>query len=63
MKVQVSIILNVDIDRSQYVHVEGETDEGVMENLRDEIDSGELSMDDLMEQSTDYTVLVLKGQE
>lgn len=63
MKVQVILIVNVDINRSDYAVEENSTDDDVREYLRSQIDDGEVSVDDLIEQSTDYTVTVVKGSE
>lgn len=63
MKVQVTLVVNVDINRSDYAMEETSTDDDVREYLRTQIDDGEVSMDDLIEQGTDYTVTVVKGAE
>lgn len=63
MKVQVTLVVNVEINRSDYVMDGTSTDDDVREYLCTQIDSGEISMDDLIEQSTDYTVTVTKGAE
>lgn len=63
MKVQVTLLVNVDITRSEYARDEGSTDDDVIEALRKELDDGDLSFDDLMEQGSDYTVTVVKGLE
>jgi actin-related protein len=61
MKVQVTLLVNVEVNRSDYVHEQTDSDEDVRMHLRDLIDNGDLSMDDLMEQSTDYTVTVVEA--
>jgi hypothetical protein len=61
MKVQVTVLLNVEIARSDYAMEDGSTDDNVCEELHMQIDEGCLSLDDLMEQSADYTVTVVKG--
>lgn len=63
MKVQITLVVNVDINRNDYAVEENSTDDDVRERLRAQIDDGEISMDDLIEQSTDYTVVVVKGAE
>lgn len=63
MKVQVTLLVNVDITRSEYARDEGSTDDDVIEALRKGLDDGDLSFDDLMEQGSDYTVTVVKGLE
>lgn len=63
MKVQVTLVVNVDINRSDYVMEETSTDDDVREYLRKQIDDGEVSVDDLIEQGTDYTVMVAEGSE
>lgn len=63
MKVQVTLIVNVDVNRSDYAIEETSTDDDVREYLRKQIDDGEVSVDDLIEQSTDYTVMVVEGSE
>lgn len=63
MKVQVTLVVNVDINRSDYAMEETSTDDDVREYFRTQIDAGEVSMDDLIEQSTYYTITVEKGEE
>lgn len=58
MKVQITLLLNVEVNRSDYIHEETDTDDYILEHLRDRINGGDLSMDDLIEQSADYTVTV-----
>jgi actin-related protein len=57
----VTLVVNVEINRSDYVHEETDSDDDVRMNLWDEIDNGNISMDDLIEQSTDYTVTVVEA--
>jgi len=63
MKVQVTLVVNMDINRSDYAMEETSTDDDVREYFRKQIDDGEVSVDDLIEQSTDYTVMVAEGSE
>lgn len=64
MKLQVTMLVNVDLDPKDYAQEdEVLTDEEFMERVQLKVDDGNLSMDDLIEQGTDYTVTVVKGQE
>ena len=61
MKVQITVLLNVEITRSDCAMEEDSTDDDVREELHKQIDEGSLSLDDLMEQSADYTITVVEG--
>ena len=63
MKVQVRVLLNVEINKSDYIYEETDTDEHVLERLHKEIDDGDKSLDELIEQSTDYTIEVVKSED
>ena len=73
MKVQVNVLVNLEINPANYLEEDevlvgspeyehdedgkdALTDEMVVDRLRDQVDDGSLSMDDLIEQSSDYTV-------
>lgn len=61
MKVQVTVVLNVEITRSDYIYEETDMDDDIRAHMRDNIDNGDLSLDDLIEQSTDYTITVVEA--
>lgn len=61
MKVQVQAVFNLEITRSEYALEEQSTDDDVREVLRKQIDDGDLSLDDVLEQSTDYTITVVEA--
>lgn len=62
MKVQLTILINVDIDREDFVE-ENEilTDEEVMDRFRDKVDEGNEDLEGLIDKASDYTVTVVRG--
>jgi hypothetical protein len=63
MKIQVTVLINLDITRSDFAIEDTSTDDDVREQLRKQIYDGDLSLDDVMEISDDYTVTVVKGEK
>jgi len=55
--------MNVDIDPVSFECSASATPSEILETVRDFIDDGNISADDLMEQSTDYTVTVVEGDK
>jgi hypothetical protein len=61
MKVQVIARFSMEITRSEYAMEDQSTDDDVRETLRKQIDDGDLSLDDVLEQSSDYTITVTEA--
>ena len=63
MKVQITLLMNVDIDPANFECSESATPSEILETVRDFIDDGNISADDLMERSMDYTVTVVESDK
>lgn len=64
MKVQITVLLNVDLNKEDYSGEDEQiSDEEFAERVGNTIDEGNVSLDDLMERSRDYTITVVKGEE
>lgn len=61
MKVQITLLLNVEIDRSDYIKKDDDTDDTIREAFQLALDDGQISFDDIIEQSSDYTVTVVEA--
>jgi len=55
--------MNVDIDPANFECSESATPSEILETVRDFIDDGNISADDLMERSMDYTVTVVESDK